>query len=98
MKTSQHKITPHNQDYQRDRSHMINIINAINNKLKFKQQTIYLVINYLDIIFNMGVSYEAEKELYAVCCLMIAAKFEENDPDIPNVNYFLGILLRYHSI
>jgi hypothetical protein len=70
--------------YIQRRKYLIEIIRLLNETLKFRSQTIYQAIYYMDIIHFKSHTIIPSFELIAICCLIIAAKFSENDPDIPD--------------
>lgn len=74
------------------RKEIISKIKKISHKLGFKSQTFFLAIEYLDSIFlsdEMILSTASNMMLYSLACLVIAAKFEENDSTIPNLPTFV---------
>jgi hypothetical protein len=76
--------------YIKERNYLINLLRNMNSKLKFRSQTFFLAIYYMDLIFNdriKNLKYGG-LEIYAVASLLIAAKFDENDPNIPDLYKF----------
>jgi hypothetical protein len=108
MKLNQEPIITTNfqEDYIRDRNTLISLIKSLNYKLRFKFQTYFLAIHYMDLIFTNTKITDTNKELVAISCLMlsgkkmllISAKYDENDPDIPNLTYVLSLLYKYYPI
>ena len=48
----------------------------------------------MDKIFsleNLQIENENDYYLYSLCCLIIASKFNENDPHIPDLNFYIKI-------
>jgi hypothetical protein len=58
----------------------------------------------MDKIFSLEeikIEKESDYSLYSLCCLIIASKFNENDPHIPNLNTYIRIcaeISRYQDI
>jgi hypothetical protein len=77
MKSNQHALSFDNfqADYIRDRNFLIGLIKSINYKLRFKFQTFFLAVYYMDLIYNTHKITEFEKELIAITCLMLAGKY-----------------------
>ncbi len=66
----------------------------INRKLDFNSQTFFLSLLFMDKIFsleNLKIENENDYYLYSLCCLIIASKFNENDPHIPDLNSYIKI-------
>ena len=48
----------------------------------------------MDKIFsleNLQIENENDYYLYSLCCLIIASKFNENDPHIPDINSYIKV-------
>jgi hypothetical protein len=82
-----------NSHYLVKREELIRNIRIIFNKLKFRNQTFYLSILYMDLILTS--THDTKMELISFACLILAgkifsypAKFDENDPCIPNFTNF----------
>lgn len=74
------------------RKEVLSKIKKISYKLGFKSQTFFLAIEYIDSIFLSDekiLSITSKMMLYSLACLVIAAKFEENDNTIPNLPTFV---------
>jgi hypothetical protein len=50
---------------------------------------IHLAITYLDIILSVTTIPNSKFKPYAMCCLSIASKFDELDPNIPLAREFI---------
>jgi hypothetical protein len=83
-----------NQAFYQKRSEMIKLLNKLIHKLRFRSQTFYLSIHFYDII--MQCTDEIRGELVATCCLLLAAKFDENDTTVPNLPYFKNLMENYY--
>ena len=84
-------------DYLQIRNSLINMIKKISDKLGFKSQTYFLSIYYMDIIIteNNEIIIFHNYTSLALACLVIASKYCENDPNVPELPYFIRI---YNSI
>ena len=84
-------------DYLNIRLSIINLIRRISDRLGFKSQTFFLSIHYFDIVkleSNEASIFNNFNSL-ALSCLVIASKFCENDPNVPQLPYFIRV---YNSI
>ena len=66
----------YNNEYLSNRSYLINIINTLNRKLRFKIQTFYIAVNYMDIILNKEEKFDKNSDSIAICCLIVAGIFK----------------------
>ena len=102
MKSDFYKINTNeilmiNKEYIRKRRELINFNHKITKKLGFKSQTFFLSIYYLDIIFIKNKNlYIPNFFLLGLSCVIIAAKFCENDPNVPPLMNFINIYNRYN--
>ena len=87
--------------YLLERKRLFHLIQQISSKLHFKFKTYYLSLLYLDIIFNENprLSYKCQKnfDILAIVCLMIAAKFCENDLDNPLPSEYITTYSKINS-
>jgi hypothetical protein len=66
------------ENYSKIRLELVNLIKNVNNKLKFRTQTFFLAVNYMDIIFSSNnlpqhnYILESKPHLLSICCLLIA--------------------------
>lgn len=76
--------------YQSKRKTIIRYYKAFISRLKFKEKTYYLALNLLDSLYSLNNEMLAEKkfEWIAIGCLVIAVKYSELDPTIPDLSYF----------
>ncbi len=75
--------------YLNNRKYLVKLLKYLAYKSKFQSQTLYLSIYLMDIVFNHPEFEISQKvECYAISCIMIAAKFDENDPNIPDLRHF----------
>ena len=80
-----------NKDYIQSRKTLFNIIHKITIKMGFKSQTFFLSAHYLDIIFTKKRRINANLNTLVLACLCLSAKFCENDPIVPHLQYFIRI-------
>ena len=75
------------------RSKLLNIIREISAKMCFKSQTYFLSIYYLDILFTnkKNKTLDLNYNITALTCLLLSAKYCENDPIVPALKYFTKI-------
>ena len=85
-------INQKNTKYLYLRSKLLNLVRQISAKMFFKSQTYFLSIYYLDIIFSNN-NKEIDLNYYkiALACLLLSAKYCENDPMVPALKYFIKI-------
>ena len=83
-----------NQKYLSKRKEIIKIIRATSAKLNFNSQTFFYSIYYLDIIFSKENTIQKLSDfvLISLNCLVIAAKFNENEPTVPETKKFGSVL------
>ncbi len=89
MNVKKIEITKNTPYYLKNRKYLVKLLKYLAYKLKFQNQTLYLSIYLMDIVFNhpeFEISHKLES--YAISCIMIAAKFDENDPNIPDLRHF----------
>ena len=70
-------------DYLLSRSSLFTLIRKISNKMGFKSQTYFLSIYYLDILFSKNKKIDCNYKILGLACLLLSAKFTENDPTVP---------------
>ena len=78
-------------DYLLSRSSLFTLIRKISNKMGFKSQTYFLSIYYLDILFSKNKKIECNYKILGLACLLLSAKFTENDPTVPNLSSFIKV-------
>ena len=106
MKSDFYKMNPYefpliNKEYFKRRNNLINFNHKISKKLGFKSQTFFLSIYYLDLIFLQNKNLLIPNFfLLSISCLIVAAKYCENDPNVPPLQTFIKIYNKYniHSI
>lgn len=85
-----------NQKYLSKRREIIKIMIPTSQKMEFCSQTLFNAILYLDIIFynerTSSVQKLNEFVLYGLCCLIISSKYNENDPNVPELKKFISSL------
>ena len=106
MKSDFYKMNPYefpliSKEYFKRRNNLINFNHKISKKLGFKSQTFFLSIYYLDLIFLQNKNLLIPNFfLLSISCLIVAAKYCENDPSVPPLQTFIKIYNKYniHSI
>ena len=90
-----------NIEYLNSRKTLFNILHKITKKLGFKSQTFFLSTLYLDMIFCLKKKINININSLGLGALCLAAKYAENDPIVPHLQYFLKVynyILGYKSI
>ena len=90
-----------NIDYLLYRPSIFSLIKKISNKIGFKSQTYFLSIYYLDILHIKHQKIDLDLKVLSLACLLLAAKYVENDQNVPNLPYFVVIfnsLVEYRDI
>jgi len=90
-----------NKDYLYTRKTLFNILHKITKKLGFKSQTFFLCTLYLDMIFSIKKKININLNSLGLAALCLAAKYVENDPIVPHLQYFLKVynyILGYKSL
>ena len=95
LKKSYHFISS---DYLISRSSLFSLIRKISNRLGFKSQTYFLSIYYLDILFCKNKKIDCNYKILGLACLLLSAKYIENDPCVPNLANFINSLSDINSI
>ena len=88
FKNSYHFISS---DYLINRSSLFSLIRKISNKMGFKSQTYFLSIYYLDILFSKNKKIDCNYKILGLACLLLSAKYIENDPTVPNLPCFIKV-------
>ena len=78
-------------DYLLSRSSLFYLIRKISNKMCFKSQTYFLSIYYLDILFSKNKKIDCNYKILGLACLLLSAKYIENDPCVPNLSNFIKV-------
>ena len=80
-----------NKDYLSSRKSLFNILHKITIKMGFKSQTFFLCAHYLDIIFTKKRRINGNLNTLGLACLCLSAKYCENDPIVPHLQYFIRV-------
>ena len=80
-----------NKDYINSRKALFNLLHKITIKMGFKSQTFFLCAHFLDIIFTKKKRINLNLNILGLSCLCLAAKYCENDPIVPHLQYFIKI-------
>ncbi len=78
-------------EYLMTRSSLFSLIRKISNQMGFKSQTFFLSIYYLDILFSKNKKIECNYKILGLACLLLSAKYIENDPCVPNLANFIKV-------
>ena len=78
-------------DYINQRLSIINILQKISIKMGFKSQTFFLSVYYLDILFMKKKKINMNLYKVGLAALCLSAKYCENDPIVPQLQYFVKI-------
>ena len=78
-----------NKDYLSSRKSLFNILHKITNKMGFKSQTFFLSAHYLDILYSKKRRINGNLNTLGLACLCLSAKYCENDPMVPHLQYFI---------
>ena len=80
--------------YIEKRRDLVNLMRNVNTKLDFNSQTFFLCVTYMDEIFKgyYDQGNMSDYVLLSLSCLFVAAKFNENDPRIPDIYKFNNVL------
>ena len=90
-----------NKEYLYSRKSLFNILHKITKKIGFKSQTFFLCTLYLDMIFSIKKKINVNLNSLGIATLCLAAKYVENDPIVPHLQYFLKVynyILGYKSV
>ena len=80
-----------NKEYIFSRKNLFAILHKINSRMGFKSQTFFLCTHFLDIIFTKKKRINCNLNTLGVASLCLAAKYCENDPIVPHLQYFIKI-------
>ena len=90
-----------NKDYLNLRTSIFKILQKLTMKMGFKSQTYFLSTYYLDIIFMKKKKININLFKIGLASFCISAKFCENDPNVPQLQYFIRIfnnIMEYKNI
>ena len=82
-----------NREYITLRSSLFAILHKVCEKMGFRSQTFFLCVQYLDIIFSKkqpNVPF-SKYNTVGLACLCLSAKYCENDPIVPHLQYFVKV-------
>ena len=86
--------------YKEEREQLINLIRNINCLLDFNSQTFFLALFYMDKIFckdNFFIDKKSDYILLSLSCLLIASKFNENDPHVPELSKYIRLCEQFSN-
>ena len=86
---SHYSLISINRDYINSRKSLFNLLHKITIKMGFKSQTFFLCAHFLDIIFTKKKRINLNLNILGLSCLCLAAKYCENDPIVPHLQYFI---------
>ena len=78
-----------NKDFLNLRPAIFKVLQKVSMKMGFKSQTYFLSSYYLDIIFMKKKKININLFKIGLASLCLAAKFCENDPNVPQLQYFI---------
>ncbi len=81
-------------NYLQIRNPVITLLKKVSDKFNFKSQTFFLAIYYLDIIKLETIQNNILLNNYislGLACLFIASKYCENDPNVPQIPFFIKV-------
>ena len=78
-------------DYISSRKSLFSVLHKITNKMGFKSQTFFLCAQYLDIVFSKKKRINCNLNTLGLASLCLSAKFCENDPIVPHLQYFIRV-------
>lgn len=83
-----------NDYYFEHRHDLVNLMRKVNSKLDFNSQTFFLCVTYMDEVLNSNFESNNMNDyvLISLSCLFVAAKFNENDPRVPDIYQFNDVL------
>ena len=90
-----------NKDYINQRMSTFKVIQKVTMRMGFKSQTFFLSVYYLDILFMKKKKININLNKVGLACLCLAAKYCENDPIVPQLQYFIkvyNIIMGYKKI
>ena len=76
------------------RKEVFSLIKKISYKMGFKSQTFFLSVYYLDILFSQSKKIDCNLNIMGLACLLLSAKYCENDPAVPELKHFIRIYNR----
>ena len=82
-----------NKEYASMRASLFAIIHKVCEKMGFRSQTFFLCVQYLDIIFSKkqnNIPF-SKYNIIGLACLCLSAKYCENDPIVPHLQYFIRV-------
>jgi len=88
------------QKYKLERPKLINLIRNINCLLDFNSQTFFLSLFYMDKIFsntNLIINTQRDYIILSLSCLLIASKFNENDPHVPELIKYISLCEQFSN-
>ena len=76
------------------RNDLFSLLKKISSKIGFKSQTYFLCVYYLDILYSQNKKIDCNPNILGLACLLLSAKYCENDPSVPELKYFIRIYNR----
>ena len=81
-------------EYLSIRNDLFCLLKKISSKIGFKSQTYFLSVYYLDILYSQNKKIDCNPNILGLACLLLSAKYCENDPSVPELKYFIKIYNR----
>ena len=79
------------------RRQLINTLQTLKTQLHFSSQTFFQSIHYLDIIISKNKFKNTNYISLCISCLIISAKFLENDPKIPRLSFLVSSINQMYN-
>ena len=76
------------------RSDLFSLLKKISSRMGFKSQTYFLSVYYLDILFSQNKKIDCNHNVLGLACLLLSAKYCENDPEVPELKFFIKVYNR----
>ena len=76
-------------EYISSRNRLFSLLHKISKRMDFNSRTYFLSIYYLDLLFIKHHEIDCNYNLLALSCLVLSAKYCENDPLVPHLRYFI---------
>lgn len=82
------------EEYMDRRKDLLAILRLVNSRLDFNSQTFFLAVCYMDELFSKPLTATKLNDyvLLALSCLLIASKFTENDPNVPELRKYISAI------
>jgi hypothetical protein len=87
-----------NSEYLNRRAKVVDYLRRLSKSFILSEKTFNMALHYLDVILVNNISGRKLKfDITAIGCLLLAVKFVENDPSIPNYADFMNPKKEYYT-